>query len=117
MKREHWCALSGQRKAFYLLAPGLPLAGFLILFSAMGFRFGPLRTNYLWWFILAVPALGLLLGAVNLALIWAGRPPREKRDRWDALLAVSLPGSVVLLGIEATWLLVLLAALAGAGPR
>ena len=87
MKR--WLAQSGEKKAFYLLVPGLPLAAFLIIGSC-GW---PLKG--IW--ALSVP--GFLMGTVNLLLVWADRQPGTRIDVWHALMAVTLLPSLFLLGI------------------
>ena len=111
-----WRSLGGGRKAFYLLTPGLPLLGFVLLFALPGFDFGAPGTGGFWGFILALPLLGFLLGAANLLLIFLGHPPEENIDLWHALMAASLVPSLVLLGVEAFMLLALGMMKAGTWP-
>ena len=96
MKR--WRGLSGEKKAFYLLTPGLPLAAVLILLAVNGFRHAA-RTLSMGWFFLALLVPGLLLGTVNLFLVLAGRQPKDI-DAWHLLMALTLLPSLFLVGFE-----------------
>ncbi len=85
---KDWRNLGAGRKLLYLSAALLPLPG-LAPFLGMASLLPEPEGVWLWLF-LALPILGLLLGAANLALIFSGHPPRENRDLWDGLLAASL---------------------------
>ena len=93
MKR--WRALSGEKKAFYLLVPVLPLAAFLLIHA----YFGSWKLNGEGWLYLAFSLPGFLSGAVNLLLVWADRQPEKNIEAWHALMAVTLLPSLFLLGI------------------
>ncbi len=88
MKR--WRALSGERKVFYLLVPGLPLAAVFIMAASYGWSLKDVA-------VLSIP--GSLMGTVNLLLVWADRQPEKRIDAWHALMAVTLLPSLFLLGI------------------
>ena len=91
-----WRTLGAGRKLLYLAAALLPLMG---LAPFLGLASLPPKPEGVWlWLFLALPILGLLLGAANLILIFSGRPPRENRDLWDGLLAASLVPDLGLLG-------------------
>ena len=96
MKR--WRALSGEKKVFYILTPGLPLAAVLLpcAMNIRRFTFWMLNGG---WFCLALPAPGILLGTVNLCLFRAGRQPGNI-DAWHVLMAATLLPSLFLLGID-----------------
>ena len=96
MKR--WRALSGEKKVFYLLTPGLPLAAVLILLAVNGFRHAA-RTLSRGWFPLSLLAPGFLLGTVNRLLVLAGRQP-EDMDAWHLSMAITLLPSLFLVGFE-----------------
>ena len=97
MKR--WREVDPGRKALYLAAVLLPLAG-LILYGIVCGVFDPAGPPLLFW---SLPLCGLLLGLANLVLIWSGHPPRENRLLWDGLLTVSLIPDLGLLGFVAVF--------------
>ena len=92
-----WRALGPGRKLLYLAAAVLPPAG-LLPYVLVG---GPFTADGPWMLAWALPVCGLLLGAGNLILIFSGRPPRENRELWDGLLAVSLVPDLGFLGFTA----------------
>ena len=102
MKR--WRALSGEKKVFYLLTPGLPLAVVLIALAVNDFRLSRWTLSDV-WFPLALLAPGLLLGTVNLLLVLSDRQPQKRIDTWHVLMAGTLLPSLFLLGIELLMLL------------
>lgn len=97
MKR--WRSLGGEKKVFYLLVPGLPLAAVLIPLAMNGFRFSRWTLSAV-WFDLALLAPGSLLGTVNLFLVWADRQPKKWIDTWHVLMAGTLLPSLFLLCID-----------------
>ena len=94
---KSWRTLGPGRKLLYLAAVLLPLAG-LLPYALVG---GPFTPDGLWMLFWVLPVCGLLLGAANLILIFSGCPPRENRELWDDLLAVSLVPDLGLLGFTA----------------
>ena len=97
MKR--WRALGRERKIFYVLALGLPLAAFLNFIAC----FGGWTLKGGDWVIIAMSLPGFLLGAANLLLVWADRQPREI-EAWHALMAAMLLPALFLLGLTLLFL-------------
>ena len=98
MKR--WRALSGEKKVFYLLTPGLPLAAFLIYRA----YFGGWTLKGGNWFAVALSVPGFLMGTLNLLLVWAERQPKENIEAWHALMAAMLLPALFLLGLTLLFL-------------
>lgn len=96
---KHGREAAGYRKALYPAAVLLPLPGlFPFLRRPELIPQGP--TGGIVWFLLVPPALGFLLGATNLILIFSGHPPRENRSLWDGFLAASLVPDLALAGFS-----------------
>ncbi len=95
---KHWKALSPGRRHLALAAVGTPLLGFLLVFGTSfllnGRRLPPLSPGLA--AICLLPAAALLLGIINLLLIWTGHDP--KKDGWDSLLILSLLPSLLFVG-------------------
>ena len=94
-----WRVLGPGRKLLYLAAVVLPLVG-LFPFLYWPNLVPPGPEGGIVWLFLIPPTLGFLLGAVNLALIFSGHPPRENRSLWDGILVASLVPDLVLLGFS-----------------
>ena len=95
---RHWKALSRWRRRFYLAVAGVPLLGFGLYFAASILYSGRLPQLSSRLAVLCLfPAAALLLGFLNLLLVWTGHEP--KKDGWNALLALSLLPSLIFLGI------------------
>lgn len=102
---KHWREVTGFGKVLYLLAVLLPILGFFPFLLLPGLV-PPGPVGGIVWLFLVPPALGLMLGAGNLILIFTGHPPRENRALWDGVLLVSLVPDLALLGFGAIiWLL------------
>ncbi len=95
---RHWKALGRWRRRFYLAAAGVPLLGFGLYFAASALYSGRLpQLSPRLAALCLLPAAALLLGLLNLLLVWTGHGP--KKDGWNALLALSLLPSLIFLGI------------------
>ena len=105
---KHWRALSRGTRIYYLVTMLLPLAEaspFLISFVGRMIRghvIPPLEGPA--WVWLALPAPGILLGAVSLVRAWAGHPPRDP-DIWDFLLLFTYIPDLFLLAPDGLLLL------------
>ena len=102
MKR--WRALSGEKKVFYLLTPGLPLAAVLIPMASNGFHITRWTLGR-GLFSLAPLAVGFLLGTVNLLLVLSDRQPQKYINAWHVLMACAMLPSLFLVGLELLLLL------------
>lgn len=96
---KHWRSLGAGRQLLYLMAVLLPLPG-LFPFLRRPELIPPGPEGGIVWFLLVPPALGFLLGATNLFLIFSGHPPRENRSLWEGFLAASLVPDLALAGFS-----------------
>ena len=105
---KHWRALSRGTRIYYLVTMLLPLAEaspFLISYVGRMIRgrvIPPLEG--LAWVLLALPAPGILLGAVSLLRVWTGHPPKDS-DVWDFLLLFTYIPDLFLLTLDGLLLL------------